>query len=665
MKLTAEQQAVVQHSQGHARIRAVAGSGKTTTLVARVLHLLGQGVPARRLLVVMYNRSAKEDFQAKLARQAALNGWAQPLPEVRTFHSLGYRLTQRFEQWGWLPRRQLRMEDWLLDRLIKQSLTEVARQQGQNPQAWLEEEAVSSFRDFCAQVKSGCETAQAVYEAADWPATTRHYVHAFDQLETLLADQQVMFFDDLIWRPVRYLLAHPDKAPALQGYIDQVIVDEYQDINAIQQQLLMILGQDAEMMVVGDVDQCIYEWRGARPDFMLDHFTQQYAAVQDYPLSTSFRFGHALAIAASQLIDQNRSRTPQLTLANQGSVSQLTQGQGVDWMLDQLEAWLAERPQASAAVLVRSWALSLPVQLALLKRHQAFQLPKNEFFVFNRPLIQALLGIARLISADVWAETLLRSHPCAQADFAQFLAVPSLYLTEAERQQLTQAWVAGDQAWTQQVQSLSPYKARQVRERFRWAKKQARQASQLKPVRLIDDWLQALDVFQQLRKTAATPEIADESVRLLQAMRRHAAKSSQDLGAWLQELEQARQEGTAHLGDSVSRISIQTVHSAKGLEWDWVAVYGLNEGDFPYVGQSQRLTSAALEAERRLAYVAMTRAKTQLLLVEEPASGMTSRFVTEAGLPLAMQLQDSILAGKAPKSGSLPALLDEYWHRVT
>lgn len=100
MKLTAEQQAVVHHREGHARVAAVAGAGKTTTMAARVLHLLGSGVSPKRMLVLMFNRSAKDDFQRRLASMAPAG---QPLPDVRTFHSLGHRLTQSLCRWGRSP----------------------------------------------------------------------------------------------------------------------------------------------------------------------------------------------------------------------------------------------------------------------------------------------------------------------------------------------------------------------------------------------------------------------------------------------------------------------------------------------------------------------------------------------------------------------------------
>ncbi len=118
MRLTSEQRAVIAHEAGHARVAAVAGAGKTTTMVARVLKLLERGIAPSRLLVLMFNRSAREDFQARLAAMAPAG---QRLPDVRTFHSLGHRLSQSLTRWGVLSPRQLLTADWQLERLLRQA----------------------------------------------------------------------------------------------------------------------------------------------------------------------------------------------------------------------------------------------------------------------------------------------------------------------------------------------------------------------------------------------------------------------------------------------------------------------------------------------------------------------------------------------------------------
>lgn len=642
--LTVEQQAVIQHAHGHARVSAVAGSGKTTTLVQRVLYLLQQGVSPKRLLVVMYNRAARDDFQHKLERLVrATIGPAStlpPLPDVRTFHSLGHRLSTTLVRWGYLSSRKLLMEEWQHDRLTRQALTQLAQSEGSRVDEWLEDDALEAFKAFCTRVKSCLDDPAEVYEHLVLREAQPHFVAGFKALETLLDEQQVMFFDDLIWRPMQVVQQHPELLVRLQGYLDQIIVDEYQDINAVQQALLKTLAGQASLMVVGDVDQCIYEWRGARPDYMLTRFTEDFPGPhQDYPLSTTFRFGHALALAANACIRHNRQRPDQLTLAQPEQRTDLLVGQGCDWLLQQAVDWQGRFPQGRQAILVRSWAQSLPLQLSLLQQGRPFDLGRQEHFVFNRPQIRGLLAYAALALMD----RLALANPSLSASYAealnQVLSFPTLYLTEADRQQLARAYQAGD------VDSLlaqwPPAKRRQCRQRLTLLDDLPRWQS-LTPGDFVRQVLSSTKALDRVVKAAPTRDAGDEARRLLLGLQRHAEVSQEtSLGAWLAQLHEAQAKGAAggHEG-----ISILTVHSAKGLEWDWLGVYGLDEGDFPYIQKGGRLDAHQIEAERRLFYVAMTRAKTQLVLarteaIQEPAqpsagsasrSASPSRFLAEA-----------------------------------
>ena len=161
MKLTAEQQAVVNHTAGHARVAAVAGAGKTTTMAARVLHLLARGVPQKRILVLMFNRSAKDDFQRRLASMAPAG---QALPDVRTFHSLGHRLTQSLCRWGALAPRQLLSADWQLERLLRQASLNVLRDAVERRDAALEGDRLETLAHFCGLVKAEMITPESLYE---------------------------------------------------------------------------------------------------------------------------------------------------------------------------------------------------------------------------------------------------------------------------------------------------------------------------------------------------------------------------------------------------------------------------------------------------------------------------------------------------------------------
>lgn len=674
--LTPEQQAVITHTEGHARVRAVAGSGKTTTLVERVVYLLKQGVHPARLLVVMYNKAAREDFIRKLTQRVSeiqkSEGQQLAMPDVRTFHSLGHRLTQTFCRWGLLQSRQLQQEEWMVDRLTRQALTALAEKQGAEIQPWLEEDALDAFKSFCTLVKSGLDDPQLVFETLDAGSSQKHFPAAFEQLETLLDDQRLMFFDDLLWRPLKLLQQQPELVTRLQGYLDHLIVDEYQDINEVQQALLKALAGAARVMVVGDVDQCIYEWRGARPEYMLRRFQQDFQQVTDYPLTHTFRFGHGLALTANQAITHNQERPSQITLAADGtSTTELQQGQGASWLLQQLDTWQSKHPQGRAAVLVRSWSQSLDVQLELLKAHRPFLLARQEHFIFNRPQIRGLLAYARLALHSQEGVQINFQHPDAQQDFLQLLSFPTLYLTEPERHTLLQARIRGAEALADAVGQLPSGKARRVSKRFQILQKLAKKAGSLKPAAFIQRTLQETEALEQIRKSASSKESADEALRLIEGLRRYAEKSpTTDLGEWIAELEQARQEGSAHQAASAgAQVVILTVHAAKGLEWDWVGVYGLNEGDFPYTSGFSRLTPAEEEAERRLFYVAITRARHWLVLARSENASQPSRFLQEAAIDdasqLAKLLEQPDKVDKKPLQVTSPALIRQYWQAVS
>lgn len=686
MQLTSEQLAVVHHQQGHARVRAVAGSGKTTTLVARVIHLLRQGVNPKRLLVVMYNKAAQQDFTAKLA------GYAQQLaneekiylqlPQIRTFHSLGYKLSQSLTNWGYLPARQLIQADWQVDKFTRQALAQLAEMQNVKPDIWLEEDLLDEFKRFATLVKSGLASADIVFdELASGQANQAHFVAAFAQLEEVLAHHRVNFFDDLIWRPAQLLEQQPEIKQRLQGYLSYLIVDEYQDINSAQQSLIKTLAGDAEIMVVGDVDQCIYEWRGAKPEYMLHNLERDFSSLTDYSLSCTFRFGHSLALAANLAIHHNQKRPEQLTLAPSSKVSHIEEGIGSRWLLSKVNNGLkqlhqAGKNQAQAAILVRSWAQSLDLQLELLAANEPFNLSRPEHFIFQRSQIQAVLAYARL-SLHLAAKPNVLNLPKLDTlepsakqrlleDFQQLLNFPTLYLTNQEKARLVNSLAQGQEAFYSQLDSLHKNKQKHLSARLDTLAKLSK-LTQQPPAQFLNHLIKLTRAADILRKSSASKEAAEEALRLIEGLASYAAASSaKKLEPWLEELEAAQAKGQL-AGEQAANLTLTTVHSAKGLEWDILGVYALNENDFPYNYGFARLTPTEVEAERRLFYVAITRAKQQLYLASTP-TGEVSRFVLEAELDQAKQLAELLQlakedAGKLPKFVAVrqPELMARYW----
>ncbi|WP_311944039.1 ATP-dependent helicase [Halomonas piscis] len=639
MKLTAQQQAVIHHAGGHARVAAVAGAGKTTTMAARVLHLLDSGVAPRRMLVLMFNRSAREDFQRRLAGMAPPE---QPLPDVRTFHSLGHRLTQSLCRWGVLEPRRLLSADWQLERLLRQASLSVLEHERERRDAALEGERLETLAHYCALVKAEMISPEALYPRLDLDPDTDYFPAAFHEAERLLRDDGVMTYADLLYRPLRALEADGALRARVEGFLDHVIIDEYQDINAAQQRLLAILaGERADVMAVGDANQCIYEWRGAHPDTMLADFTATFGAARDYPLSITFRHGHALALAANYAIAANRRRPDQLCLAGPDNpATRVTVGQGSRALLDTLRDWQARgRGLAEACLLVRSWALSVPFQLALLQAGLPFRLSREDRFVFRLPLVQALAGYLKLarqpgLLHDPSLLLLLLSQPTT------FVAQERLWRL-ACRLAETQRWPErGDSLLTE----LKPLQRRTLKKRWALLCELPRLGA-WPPAKLLRHVVGEVEAEKVLKRAAARRDKGEEDVRLLDVLIEQA-QSVPDPDAFIELLQRPvhnRAEG----------VLISTVHAAKGLEWPLVAVAGINEEDFPHYSRDNPLTDERLEEERRLFYVGITRAREALQLIHDGGEHRPSRFLAECAWQDAMAVAGQ-LAADSPPARPLP-----------
>jgi len=302
-KLTSEQEAIIHHPLGkHARVLAVAGSGKTTTMVHRASHLvLDMNQDPRHIRVVMFNRMAREDFEEKLAEVIPDVG---KRPQVLTFHGLAYRMRADAEKQGLIPRNtQLWTGDKeeltliCMHRAIDSLLREGTIEDDVDPQEALD--AVSLWKaSLIPPERAGHRT------NPDLPLVYRRF-------EELRQREHALTFDDFVPVALELMERYPTFRRRWTNRLDHLIVDEYQDINYGQQQLVRLLaGERADVMVVGDDDQTIYEWRAARPYYILQGFKEDFSnkPVVDYKLSRSFRFGPLVAQAAYNVIVFNEQR---------------------------------------------------------------------------------------------------------------------------------------------------------------------------------------------------------------------------------------------------------------------------------------------------------------------------------------------------------------------
>ena len=666
MNLTPEQRLIVAHAGGHTKVSAVAGSGKTTTMVARIRRLLEQGVTANHIMVLMFNRSARDSFCATL--NAALQPVGLAAPEVRTFHALGLRLVESFTRRGALPARTLLTADYQLEKYAKEAMKK-ALEACDDSREWLAKENLEAFLTFIDLVKAGTLPAAILFDDLRLDNDLAYFIDAFALFEETRNEQGIRFFADLIHEPVMAMLADPSLAQWVGNRVEHIIVDEYQDINEVQQQLLRtIAGSRAKVMVVGDVDQCIYEWRGARPEYITDRFQHDFQNPTDYTLSYTFRFGHRLSLAANHLLRNNLLRDRKLCLSCPGSrdteLHCLPEGE-VHPILAILDGWQQQgRSLREAAALVRLFAMSVPLELALLEAGIPYTLLGHER-VFQCPEIMALTGFLSLIHG--------RREMTPESAEAM-LSNPHLGLKREKLETLARSIAANPRQAPELIlgqisRDTPPFIKRQMESRaVAWKEIQGLPTS-TKAHDLLSVVINKTGLFEFYHSFSTRLSQAENRIRTCQAFLGFARRRNCSLAPFLDEIDRLRHAATPE--PEANALLITSIHRAKGLEWPLVIVPGLSDGAFPLLDDQPESVLANQEDERRLCYVAMTRAREQLFLLHPPdprllkqqESGTghfitpeddtprASRFLYEANLGLSSRLGAALHAEPAERKG--------------
>lgn len=656
-RYTAEQLRVIHHAGRHAVVSAVAGSGKTETLIGRIRHLLRVMSP-QHIAVVMFNKSAAVDFALRFQRR--VGGVA---PEIRTFNSMGNKILNRLVEFGHLPQARISDREHERRKLAKDALTSVFQLRHSRDES-PSKELVDDFMAFIGLVKSGTDTADVVLERRQYQQAAGIFPEAFRLFEERRKQLQIRFLEDQLYDPVQCLLANRALQQLVADRVEAVIADEAQDMNGVQIALLKIIaGTRAAVMIVGDEDQAIYEWRGANPDYITRGFEADFPDCTRYALSNTFRFGHTLALAASQLISRNQNRNPKISIAAEGTprteihMVGVPAGQpGFGRHIEQLLARGAAPDDI--AVLVRTYSLAFSLELEL----REMGIP---YFVYGRPPLLRIPEISALIAVLQLAAGRWKAVPEEDAEFMfrSLLSMPSLFLAGETLARLSAEAIAAPERLAEIVRSaigrsMKAYQVEQIADRADLLDIIANTGSEGSPTDVLNLYLKGTRFEDSVRKQAATPEQADTRIQNVQAFLQVAGRAA-SIDAFLDELDPLMDVG-AESPPQGKHCWIGSVHRAKGAQWRHVFVPGLAAGAFP----RRELSDDDMEAERRLCYVAITRAVESLYLVHpadaaleksaaavDPRAGWspespTSKFVWEMDLAIARHASRSLESGQ-------------------
>ena len=675
MKLTRYQQTVAAHNDSHALCIAVAGSGKTSTLAHLISQLLSTSVNPRRTMVMMFNKSAQLDFNKKLRQ--VVGGQAR-LPEVRTYHSTGLRLLRTLESWNArIPYNKQPLGDKVIELKIKELLQLNASDSIKERIRTDTARYIESTVTFIDAVKSNLTTAEAWFGQSSLPDEYRFFIDIFQQFEQWRHNQKAITFIDMIYDPMCLLMAQPELILQVENKMDYIIVDEYQDTSTLQHEFTRtIAGQRAKVIAVGDPDQTIYEFAGANIDNILHHFQKDFGitnTVVERTLPHTFRYGHSIALAASHLINQNKARKNVICIAHEQNkpsevITTRTDGadthQVINTIRDYLDTGIAPE---EIAILVRVWAQAVPLELRMLQLGIAYT--SDGPSLFQRPEIETLLcalkmsaGLMALYEPDIRAKIL-----------NTMLTLPHIGLKTHKVQQIISQLQHQEQGFGDRlnelclhIRDISQYQLDKLRSRarvFQYLERagQKQKGQKQSASQILRTYIQDTDLLDSLRSMSLNEQRTEEQIL--------AVKGFQ---SFLRELDDDARECCFHIDSLIERhrqrrtekkassnhhlVTLSSSHRAKGLEWSVVLIPGLTCQYWPFVLEDDlsTLSNHSLESERRLLYVAMTRARHTLHLFTcteskenwiKDKNQLVSPFFEEMQLkhclPLASAIQES------------------------
>jgi DNA helicase-2/ATP-dependent DNA helicase PcrA len=620
--LNPEQRAAAEHFEGPLLVLAGAGSGKTRVLTARIAHLVEEyGVAPESILALTFTNKAAGEMRERVRK---LLGRDPGGMWVGTFHAIGARMLRRdATRLGWTPSFLIYDADdseRVIKRILKDELNlDLKRWSPRGVKA-----AISSAKNELVGV-------QEYHEQAIDPFS-RTVSQVYERYQRALRDANAFDFDDLLVKPVELLRAFPDVRRRYQERFHFVLVDEYQDTNRAQYVFLkLIVGESANLFVVGDDDQSIYGWRGADIRNILD-FEKDFPTAGTVRLEENYRSTQRILHAANRVIAENvRRKGKTLRTANvEGERLTLVEvgdeADEAEWVAAEIRTRLAADPEHSArdfVILYRTNAQSRSLEESLRREGLPYRIIGGQRF-YERREVKDTLAYLRLIA-----------NPADDEAFLRIVNVPKRGIGDASIARLAEhardrgVPLLAAAADPEEVESLRGGAARALPEL----------AALLRKLAALAEKEIALD---ELLRMAVTESGLLESLREEGPDGEERIANVEELIAGAAELQVRIEEGDPEIlldaeeADSVravdlflarvalvtdadqhdpeaNAVSLMTLHNAKGLEFPVVFLTGMEEGLFPLSRVFDEPDQ--LEEERRLFYVGITRAREKLYLV--------------------------------------------------
>jgi len=602
--LNPQQAEAVAHHGTPLLIVAGAGSGKTRVITHRIAYLAcAIGIPLWQILAVTFTNKAAKEMRERVCHLLGVPD--DPTLAIGTFHSRCAAILRREAEAAGLERSFAILDERDQETAVKKAMeaagvTDKKVRPGQ----------ALHFINLAKMKLLTADECREEFDADEIP-----YGTIYVKYEEILRKNNSLDFEDLIFRTVRLLQAKPDVLERWRHKFRYLLVDEFQDTNHSQFELVRLLaGESRQICVVGDEDQSIYSWRGADVGNLLD-FQKAYPDAKIVKLEQNYRSVGNVLKAASAVIERNTMRIGKTLWTEEENGEPIRGISGVD---DRDEAEQVARqiagltlqdgvPADQVAVFYRSHRLARAIEDGMRKYRMAYRIVGGTRF-YDRSEIKDVLSFLRLAvqpTNDLAFERVVNVPTRgvgdkARGEILQLAALRGISQFEAARAMLKDGAFKG-KAKAGMAEFIAAIEG--------WhAKAPTANASVLLKM-VLDDTRYLTDGVGDANSLdgASRKENVEELVTVVDEF--EAAEKDHTLGAFLEimALDAQREEG-----DGRAKVSLMTVHNAKGLEFDHVFVIGLEQGVFPNSRTMDK--PEQFEEERRLFYVALTRARKRLYL---------------------------------------------------
>ncbi|MGX1900594.1 UvrD-helicase domain-containing protein [Thermolongibacillus altinsuensis] len=613
--LDASQIKAVRKINGPLLVLAGAGSGKTRVLTARTAYMICEKqIDPKSIMLVTFTTKAAKEMSNRLCTYPGIAH--SGIPVIGTFHSLFYRMLQHFDPIRWHHHRLIKW-DWQKEQLLK----EIGREVGIDERDFAYDEAIQ-------QISYWKNTLTPVHSLSPKNEWEEHVIYLYTKYEEIKRMRGQFDFDDMLIGCYEMLHENHDLLMRYQERFRYFLIDEFQDINKVQYEIVKLLSSHTNhICVVGDDDQAIYAFRGSDPSFIFQ-FQQDFPNVETVTLTENYRSTHQIVSLANKIISFNRTRMPKQMHAQ----FDLNLHPTFFFPYDEEEEAtmiahdIQERIKAGAephefAVLCRTHAATR----ALFERFSQLRLPfvvdsDGESF-YKRRIVRYLLGYLKL-SLDPNDEEAMND------------VLAALFLKQTALNDLKAISIIDDCSLVEallKLEDIQPFQKQKLRNIVPLFQTLAH----LKPfeaIETIEKDMGFSDFVKKRGNEGNAIERGSDDIRDVKVV----AKKFKTVRAFLSHIEKMiAQHEQMKREKQENAIQLTTIHRAKGLEYNYVYVLSAVDGHLPHdyaLDAYRNGETAPLEEERRLLYVALTRAKYGLFIsvptMRRLKKANASRFVS-------------------------------------